>query len=303
MPELIQHLADLTGFRDREQLDVTVVRAVNDVLHPSSLSIYRSVGEPGDERWLSRARMGPGDTAPAADPPWVAFSALPRFNDDPERRDCFTRDELITVGERPQTNYFPISTEREVIGVLELKTAAPLAPSDRTMVSTILRIYGNFHDLLDRSERDPLTGLLNRQTFDSALMTREPKPRAENASAAAAMPGRRAVIVESNVWLGVADIDHFKRVNDTYGHPIGDEVLLLMSRLLRSTFRYHDRLYRFGGEEFVVVLECACADQAAIAFERLRSNIERFSFPQVGHISVSVGFTQARAGEIGRAHV
>ena len=98
----------------------------------------------------------------------------------------------------------------------------------------------------------------------------------------------------SRNWLGVIDIDHFKRVNDSFGHLIGDEVLLLLSRLMRSTFRYHDRLYRFGGEEFVVLMRSASADAAALAFERLRSNVERFVFPRVGRITVSVGFTQVR---------
>ena len=82
-----------------------------------------------------------------------------------------------------------------------------------------------------------------------------------------------------------------------HGHLIGDEVLLLMSRLLRSSFRYHDRLYRFGGEEFVVLLDCVAGAQAALAFERLRLNVERFIFPQVGHITVSIGFTRTEAAD------
>jgi len=102
---------------------------------------------------------------------------------------------------------------------------------------------------------------------------------------------------DGSCWLGVIDIDHFKRVNDNFGHLIGDEVLLLLSRLMRSSFRYHDRLYRFGGEEFVVLMRSASADAAMLAFERLRSNVERFAFPRVGHITVSVGFTEVRSAD------
>ena len=294
MAQLIEHLADLTGYRDRDQLDVTVVRAIKDVLRPLCVSIYRCIGEPGAQRWLTRARMGPGDATATADPLWAEISALPHLDDVPARRDCMTRAEVVTVGAGPQLNNFPIATEREVIGVLELETAEALTASDRAMIRTILRIYGNFHDLLDHSERDPLTGLLNRQTFDAAFMTRAQSWHAVNE---AALPSRRSAVPESAVWLGVIDIDHFKHVNDTYGHLIGDEVLLLLSRLLRSTFRHHDRLYRFGGEEFVVVLDCLTAEQAALAFERLRDNVERFVFPQVSHITVSVGFTLAVADE------
>jgi diguanylate cyclase (GGDEF)-like protein len=289
MTELIEHVAELTGFRDRNLLDVAVVRAVNDVLRPLSVAVYRSVGEAGDERWLTRARMGAGDPMIMADPLWTSLSALPRLDEAPARRDCRARGEVITLGEQPQTTLFPITTEREVVGVLEMQTAAPMAPDGRMMISTVLRIFGNFHDLLDHSERDPLTGLLNRQTFDATFLTRTHRTSAESSASEA---GRRACNDEAAVWLAVVDIDHFKRVNDTHGHLIGDEVLLLISRLLRSSFRYHDRLYRFGGEEFVVLLDCLADDQAALALERFRSNVERFLFPQVGHITVSVGFTR-----------
>jgi diguanylate cyclase (GGDEF)-like protein len=97
------------------------------------------------------------------------------------------------------------------------------------------------------------------------------------------------------MWLAVIDIDHFKRVNDVYGHLIGDEVLLLLSRLMRSSFRFHDHLYRFGGEEFVVLMRCDDAEAAAGVLERLRQAVAAYRFPQVERITVSVGFTALRA--------
>ncbi|OIQ67051.1 putative diguanylate cyclase YcdT [mine drainage metagenome] len=66
---------------------------------------------------------------------------------------------------------------------------------------------------------------------------------------------------------------------------------------MRDTFRFHDQLYRFGGEEFVVLMHCAHGDQAAVALQRLRSNTERHVFPQVGQITVSIGFTEVRQGD------
>jgi diguanylate cyclase (GGDEF)-like protein len=98
-------------------------------------------------------------------------------------------------------------------------------------------------------------------------------------------------------WLAVLDIDFFKRVNDNYGHLIGDEVLLLMARLMRASFRFHDQLYRFGGEEFVILMRCTDEDDAAGALERFRLTVEANAFPQVGTITVSMGFTALRADD------
>ncbi|MBL8144760.1 MAG: GGDEF domain-containing protein, partial [Anaerolineae bacterium] len=103
---------------------------------------------------------------------------------------------------------------------------------------------------------------------------------------------RRPSDTANRCWLAVVDIDHFKRVNDTHGHLIGDEVLILVAQLMRKTFRNADRLYRFGGEEFVVLLRTDQSADAAFVFERLRSTVARFEFPQAGSLTVSIGFTE-----------
>jgi diguanylate cyclase (GGDEF)-like protein len=92
-------------------------------------------------------------------------------------------------------------------------------------------------------------------------------------------------------WLCVVDIDHFKRVNDSFGHLFGDEVLLRMGELMRKTFRGGDRLFRFGGEEFVVILNAADETLAATSFNRFRASVEKHEFPQVGQVTCSIGFT------------
>ncbi|MBX3607924.1 MAG: GGDEF domain-containing protein [Piscinibacter sp.] len=296
MAELVDHLAELTGFRDRELLDVTLVGVLRDLLQPSpaSVAIYRSVGEPGNERWLTRARQRAGDMAASADPSWVEVDQLPVHAAYPSRLEAFRRQAIVTVaGGEVHSTLFPVSTDRESLGVLEIESAAALDERDRRMVLSILRIYHNFQGLLDYSERDTLTGLLNRKTFDESFL----KIAAEPPPAAGSQDGRRVAPSNPRSWLGVIDIDHFKQVNDRFGHLIGDEVLLLLSRLMRASFRFHDRLYRFGGEEFVVLMRCAGPEAAMLAFERLRRNVEQFAFPQVGRISVSIGFTGLRAGD------
>jgi len=92
--------------------------------------------------------------------------------------------------------------------------------------------------------------------------------------------------------LGAMDIDHFKRVNDTYGHLYGDEVLLHFAQLMERHFRYTDFLFRFGGEEFIVLLTNTDATGARRALERFRQIVSEFDFPSVGQVTVSIGFTR-----------
>ncbi len=297
MAELVDHLAELTGFRDRELLDVTLVGALRDLLRPRPqvVAIYRSVGEAGDERWLMRARLGAGDLAASADPSWIDIDSLPRHDEHPERFEAFRRQSIVMLPGSPHRAWFPVATDRETLGVMEIESEAPLDERDQRMVLSILRIYRNFQGLLDYSERDTLTGLLNRKTFDESFM--KTVSRTDAAAVDAGRDGRRQPAPHCRHWLGVIDIDHFKRVNDNHGHLIGDEVLLLMARLMRGSFRLDDRLYRFGGEEFVVLMRCADAAAAALAFERLRGNVEKHLFPQVGRITVSIGFTELHSGD------
>jgi Diguanylate cyclase, GGDEF domain len=91
-------------------------------------------------------------------------------------------------------------------------------------------------------------------------------------------------------WLGLVDIDKFKCINDNYGHLFGDEVLLLVSQLMKKSFRGTDQLFRFGGEEFVIVLDHATTEGVEVAFDRLRETIAAFEFPQVGRVTISLGY-------------
>jgi diguanylate cyclase (GGDEF)-like protein len=295
MSQVVEHLAELTGFRDRDVLDVTLVGALKDLLHPTTVAIYRCVGEPGQQHWLTRARLAPGDVMATADPLWADLESLPKLAAHPDRHACLRRQESFSVPGAPAMAYFALTTDSEAIGVLEVQTEQTLSPEVMQLVRSILRIYRNFQGLLDYSERDTLTGLLNRKTFDESFLRIAALDAQQITSPSEA--GMRRAGPAGSSWLGLIDIDHFKRVNDTFGHLIGDEVLLLLSRLMRTSFRFHDRLYRFGGEEFVALMRCDSGADAATAFERLRVNVEAYPFPQVGSITVSIGFTALRPGD------
>jgi diguanylate cyclase (GGDEF)-like protein len=301
VPKAIDHLAALTGYRDRDLLDVTLAHALMDLLTPRGVAVYKLVGEEGEQRWLLRARLSLGQPTAVSDPPWIGFDSLPRRGELAHLDESLRSQTVIVVPAAdgdppgPTTTIFPLVAEGDALGVVEVQSSERLTAAMKRTVCSILRIYRNFHSLLDYSERDTLTGLLNRKTFDEAFL----KTTHEGAVSLGGSEGDRrhggAGLVKH--WLGVVDIDHFKQVNDRFGHLIGDEVLLLVARILRSTFRFQDRLYRFGGEEFVVLLRCVDEADAAHAFERLRANMEAYVFPQVGHVTASIGFTQVLPGD------
>ncbi|MBH9553204.1 GGDEF domain-containing protein [Inhella gelatinilytica] len=292
MSKVVEQLAELTGYKDRDVIDVTLVVALKDLLGPEGVSIYRAVGPAGDQRWMTRAQLAVGQVVPRADALTGRLESLPGLDTFPVRLACLQRRELLeTQAGDLFVCCFPLVSEHDGDGVLEVTSSQHLTKLEKRTVSAILRVFHNFQGLLDYSERDSLTGLLNRKTFDSSFL--KLLGESPGLPVGVSVEDRRHE-ARASYWLGVIDIDHFKRVNDGFGHLIGDEVLLLLSRLMRTCFRYHDRLYRFGGEEFVVLIRCDEGEEAQAVFERLRQQCEAFAFPQVGRVTLSIGFTHVR---------
>jgi len=230
---------------------------------------------------------------------------MPKLADFVHRQAAYTQAKGAVVhrGESSCISYFPIVGAQGVWAVLEIESEKPLSAKDQAQIGAVVVTYQNLQGLLDYGEKDALTELLNRKTFDGAFFK---ATAAQEASADLKLPDRRAGQALGGYWLAVLDIDHFKRVNDNFGHLIGDEVLLLMARLMRANFRIYDQLYRFGGEEFVVLMRCDGVDNAKVALERLRTTVQAYAFPQVGTITVSIGFSALHAydtpgGAFGRA--
>ena len=112
--------------------------------------------------------------------------------------------------------------------------------------------------LEEESQRDPLTGLANRGRFDSFLATET----------------RQAAHSAKSLSLIMVDVDHFKKVNDTHGHPAGDKVLAGVASILKASLRPRDLVARYGGEEFALVLPDTDAAGAMVVAERARKLIE-----------------------------
>lgn len=133
---------------------------------------------------------------------------------------------------------------------------------------------------------DPLTGALNRRAFTEVL------------SRALSRERRTA----RGLAVGVCDIDQFKKVNDTHGHEVGDEVLCELVRMMGSTLREHDVLGRHGGDEFVVLTEGDAANDPIDPYERVRAAVADHPMPtSVGQVAITISFGVRlwREGETG----
>jgi diguanylate cyclase (GGDEF)-like protein/PAS domain S-box-containing protein len=135
--------------------------------------------------------------------------------------------------------------------------------------------------LEEMANTDALTGLTNRRAGQVALDVRQ----------------REAVATGRPLSLVMADIDHFKAVNDLHGHEVGDDVLRSVATLMVDNLRSQDTAIRWGGEEFLIVLPDTHVDDATVLAERIRRAIAATEFPGVGAVTVSFGVGQWRATE------
>ncbi|WP_109806974.1 sensor domain-containing diguanylate cyclase [Sphingosinithalassobacter portus] len=153
-------------------------------------------------------------------------------------------------------------------------------------VSLALAIFAAaFSDLLDdaRHDRtiDALTGTLNRHGLEEAVAARMKKPE-----------GPTSVVL--------CDVDHFKRINDSHGHDVGDAVLKAIGSILRDAARQKDLIGRFGGEEFLILLSDADLKKATQCAERLRLAVASHDFPLLSEsesVTASFGVAERRPGE------
>ncbi|WP_181161393.1 GGDEF domain-containing protein [Maribrevibacterium harenarium] len=158
-----------------------------------------------------------------------------------------------------------------------------LNKSELYIIKGMLSIYNNFSNLLAESQTDELTGLMNRKTFDESIVKLY-----QHFSDPMSQEGDQAPCT----WLAIIDIDLFKHINDKYGHLYGDEILIHMARTLQQAFKPTDLLFRFGGEEFVVVLKDQTKQECMQSLENLRLAVERILVNEGEKLSVSIGATR-----------
>ena len=129
-------------------------------------------------------------------------------------------------------------------------------------VNNTIEALENIQLITNHANRDYLTGLYNRRYFFEAME----KYEADIAE------------TQENYAVAMIDIDHFKKINDKYGHDIGDKIITALSDILRSSTGHNDLVARFGGEEFCVVIKNISRDAALDIFERIRLEVEKYSY-------------------------
>lgn len=303
MSTLIEHILKLTDHRERDLLELTLSKALIDLLPIQRITIARVMSEEGEKRWLEVARMDAKGGGRVIDPLRVDFQSLARLSDAPDRVKCLaSRDrlEIAWAGEQgPRILMLPLFSDsrKDDEGVIEIHCDNSLSAASLLMIDHLRKIYRNMYTLLEYSDRDALTGLLNRKSLDDAFYSAVLEALdgvTDNVMVSAkpqALDQDRRHRVPANYWLGSARIDNFVAINDAHGHLIAEEVLLLVGRVMNNTFRTYDRIYRFGGEHFGVLMHCPDEALVLAAFERFRANVEKFNFPQIGKLTVSCGFT------------
>jgi len=291
---LVNSLADLTSLRDRDELEIAVALLSTNAVGASTGKLWRLLGDPGELRLHARIMTADGRVT-INDPP-AEMADLPRLDSRQELRVCHDRNMPLPVGADANGGrryVFPIAGTKGIVGFLELSRDAPLPIDRQRFVTDLLRIYHNQIQILDYSENDELTGLPNRKTFDAAFdhMTRIEARTRPQIVQYERLERRRPLDSDEPRWIAVADVDLFKSINDRFGHPCGDTVLVSLARLMRGAFRQTDRLFRCGGEEFVILLEPTPARFVATILDRFRAAVASCDFPLVGSVTISVGYT------------
>ena len=152
-----------------------------------------------------------------------------------------------------------------------------LLPMQRGLAGRIERLMSEQAMMRNTINRDPLTGLYNRRLVSQLL--------------------REIVANQSSAGLIMFDLDRFKAINDTHGHPVGDRVLRKVATQCRKLLRQYEIIARWGGEEFLVIVPNVSIGELALVAERLRTMIEGISMPPVDRITASFGITLVRADD------
>lgn len=203
----------------------------------------------------------------------ILENLAPTRIDDIKGSTAVGSDLFITIG------YFPFIEDDKIIGGFILVRD----------VTAETQLQGKYKDKAAKSVTDQLTGLFNRAHFEEYM-------RVEEGRIVSLPPNSD----HSNLSIIMGDIDHFKKINDKYGHPAGDFVIKTVAQILTKSFRKTDVVCRYGGEEFLIILPASDLMGAKVAADKARSAIENTKFEFGGNIipvTISLGVAQLLVGQ------
>jgi diguanylate cyclase (GGDEF)-like protein len=290
---IVDNLAEITSHHDRHVLEKSLLKTLNESFDSQSLRLFR-VHEQLDSHELSLLAYCVEDIIVSSDDNPRLLKADSDLSAAIERAIEGGEVELTSNTNGGWQGIYPAyDSHGDIFAILLVTTAMPPSASDQRLIYGILRVYTNYLTLIERIQKDKLTGLFNRETLDKEITKILVRQNVHLEEELTASNDVRRRSFATKYWLGVIDIDHFKSINDTYGHLYGDEVIILVARLMTSgVIRDDDLVYRYGGEEFVVLLKAPDENDAMLTFERIRTMIAEHHFPQLKQVTVSIGFVE-----------
>jgi diguanylate cyclase (GGDEF)-like protein len=305
MTDVLGAVPKPVGTRDKDDAEIAIAAAIRRVAQAIELRLWRVARIAGETVFREHIRLR--HETPGSKPEGNAAQTKEIFDDTIQADLLKCLETRAHVGRPANANglyceLFPALGGRDVVYLLEIHRVSPLPRDQRVAVLELLRIYFNLVTTLDTSDRDQLTGLLSKRTFAHAFkIIMAPINAPLSADEVPTEERRRNEYRSRHAHLAVIDIDFFSKIKNQFGLSCGEEVLALLGRHLTGCFREYDRVFRFGGDKFIVVLPNTDFQDAEIALERLRARVEAFDFPQVGRVTVSIGFTKLLGGDGGPA--
>lgn len=279
--DIVGEIAGFTSLRDVDLLELSLLQSIYGILNPSKVSltsvdssntILKQVDYSATEHGTITTKV------PASNDLVAAFTKLV----DSELDFC-----SVDTKEGGALTLFVIVNNRRVSRYIIIESdGANISKAHAQQISGMVKIFQNFKQVLQEAQIDELTGLSNRKTFDHIIRKLHESdlsssPKIEN--------DKRAEKENQKYWLVLADIDHFKKINDTHGHLMGDEVLVRIAQSFQSALRKDDFIFRYGGEEFALII--CTNDEAELdqILERVRTTISSITIPNIGNITISMG--------------
>jgi diguanylate cyclase (GGDEF)-like protein len=276
----VEALIELTSRYSKPALLSCLTESLQKIASATEVTVYELYNQNNDSEF-NAANIESAIARDAKNPSWLGspLSGYEGFSQSVITRKPVQLEDNDSSSTRL---IFPIQGRQGISGLLVIDCNNP---DDDTLyiIRSLSKVWNSQQTLIDRNERDVLTGLANRQALENKMQ--ELLSELVNAQQRVSEPSRIK-------FLSMLDIDHFKDVNDRYGHLFGDELLVHFARLMTKSFRYYDYLFRYGGEEFIVILNDIDVDSALSVLDRFRKVVEDFNFPGIGNSTISIGMLE-----------